>query len=147
MADRDPQCLFEYVTARLSACGIAHLSVLDGGMTGQHQQPFDYLALRRELKGCCMAYLMYNFESATAAVREGRITRRVRAVLHRHPDLIKRLRVRAPLTEPDARTFYGGDARGYVDYPTLDESVTAKIRPPQRHPGVVPDQDRRTVEP
>jgi N-ethylmaleimide reductase len=37
-----------------------------------------------------------------------------------NPDLPHRLRVGAPLTEPDPSTFYGGDHRGYTDYPPLE---------------------------
>jgi N-ethylmaleimide reductase len=36
-----------------------------------------------------------------------------------NPDLPHRLRTGAPLNEPDPATFYGGDHRGYTDYPTL----------------------------
>ena len=36
-----------------------------------------------------------------------------------NPDLPERLFQNAPLTEPDTSTFYGGDAKGYTDYPTL----------------------------
>jgi 2,4-dienoyl-CoA reductase-like NADH-dependent reductase (Old Yellow Enzyme family) len=36
-----------------------------------------------------------------------------------NPDLPERLRLRASLNAPDRATFYGGDARGYTDYPTL----------------------------
>lgn len=36
-----------------------------------------------------------------------------------NPDLPARLRTGQPLNEPDPATFYGGDARGYTDYPTL----------------------------
>ena len=39
-----------------------------------------------------------------------------------NPDLPERLRRDAELNEPDSSTFYGGDAHGYTDYPTLDES-------------------------
>ena len=38
-----------------------------------------------------------------------------------NPDLPERLRTGAALNAPDAKTFYGGDARGYTDYPTLHE--------------------------
>lgn len=34
-----------------------------------------------------------------------------------NPDLPRRLRDGLALTEPDPTTFYGGDARGFVDYP------------------------------
>lgn len=36
-----------------------------------------------------------------------------------NPDLVERLRRGAALNEPDPATFYGGDHRGYTDYPTL----------------------------
>ena len=33
-----------------------------------------------------------------------------------NPDLVARLRNSWPLTDPDRNTFYGGDAKGYIDY-------------------------------
>jgi N-ethylmaleimide reductase len=36
-----------------------------------------------------------------------------------NPDLVARLQSGAALNEPDPSTFYGGDAKGYTDYPTL----------------------------
>jgi N-ethylmaleimide reductase len=36
-----------------------------------------------------------------------------------NPDLVERLQAGAALNTPDAATFYGGDAKGYTDYPTL----------------------------
>ena len=36
-----------------------------------------------------------------------------------NPDLVERWKTGAELNEPDASTFYGGDAEGYTDYPTL----------------------------
>lgn len=38
-----------------------------------------------------------------------------------NPDLPKRLALNAPLNEPDQKTFYGGGAEGYTDYPFLGE--------------------------
>lgn len=38
-----------------------------------------------------------------------------------NPDFVERYRVGAPLNEPDPATFYGGDARGYTDYPRLND--------------------------
>ncbi|RNL70319.1 alkene reductase [Streptomyces sp. I6] len=37
-----------------------------------------------------------------------------------NPDLQRRIRVGGPFNSPDAATFYGGDHRGYTDYPMLD---------------------------
>jgi 2,4-dienoyl-CoA reductase-like NADH-dependent reductase (Old Yellow Enzyme family) len=36
-----------------------------------------------------------------------------------NPDLVERIRIGAPLNEADPKTFYGGGAEGYTDYPTL----------------------------
>ncbi|MEW1869986.1 alkene reductase [Streptomyces caelestis] len=36
-----------------------------------------------------------------------------------NPDLVQRWRTQAPLNQPDVNTFYGGDHRGYTDYPPL----------------------------
>jgi N-ethylmaleimide reductase len=43
-----------------------------------------------------------------------------------NPDLPERLRERAPLNTPDPSTFYGGDERGYVDYPTREVAAGAE---------------------
>lgn len=36
-----------------------------------------------------------------------------------NPDWVARIKLNAPLNEADTSTFYGGDAHGYTDYPTL----------------------------
>ena len=40
-----------------------------------------------------------------------------------NPDLVDRLKSSAPLNAPDQDTFYAGGAKGYIDYPTLDETA------------------------
>ena len=40
-------------------------------------------------------------------------------------ELLRRLREDAPQNALDANTLYGGGARGYTDYPTLDQLATA----------------------
>ena len=39
-----------------------------------------------------------------------------------NPDLPKRLSRRGPLNVPDTKSFYGGDQRGYIDYPEWAKS-------------------------
>jgi N-ethylmaleimide reductase len=56
-----------------------------------------------------------------------------------NPDLVERFRIGAPLNVPDRGTFYGGDARGYTDYPTYRAAATANARQPEvaaARPGV-----------
>ena len=42
-----------------------------------------------------------------------------------NPDLVERLRLDAPLADAPKETWYGGDAHGYTDYPTLAEAKQA----------------------
>lgn len=42
-----------------------------------------------------------------------------------NPDLVRRLREGAPLSAVDAAHVYRGGARGYTDYPTLDDGAAA----------------------
>ena len=42
-----------------------------------------------------------------------------------NPDLPRRIALDAPLNDGDASTYYSGGARGYIDYPTLDEAEAA----------------------
>lgn len=42
-----------------------------------------------------------------------------------NPDLVHRIAVGAPLNPGDSATFYSGGAKGYVDYPTLNEAQAA----------------------
>jgi N-ethylmaleimide reductase len=43
-----------------------------------------------------------------------------------NPDLVERLKRGAPLNAPDKATFYGGGAKGYTDYPTLQAAEAAQ---------------------
>ena len=42
-----------------------------------------------------------------------------------NPDLVERFAANAPLNPYDRSTFYGGDERGYTDYPPLREPENA----------------------
>ncbi len=44
-----------------------------------------------------------------------------------NPDLPKRFRLSAPLNTPERATFYTGGAKGYTDYPILDESIATQL--------------------
>jgi len=40
-----------------------------------------------------------------------------------NPDLVKRFELNTELNQPDRATFYGGNEKGYIDYPFLDQPV------------------------
>ena len=48
-----------------------------------------------------------------------------------NPDLVERLKKGAPLNESDKATFYGGGAKGYTDYPTLEAARGGGVRRPR----------------
>lgn len=125
IADSNPQPLFEHLAAELSRRGIVYLSVIEGDMTGQNKQPFDYTALRRIFKGCYVANNGYDFDRAKAAIASGHadLIAFGRPFIA-NPDLVDRHRVGALLNEPDPTTFYGGSEKGYVDYLALDKLAT-----------------------
>lgn len=47
-----------------------------------------------------------------------------------NPDLVRRMRLGAPLAEWDRPTFYTGGPVGYVDYPDFEGSIDATYAPP-----------------
>ncbi|MBO0810418.1 MAG: hypothetical protein J2P23_00060 [Microlunatus sp.] len=42
-----------------------------------------------------------------------------------NPDLVTRLQTGADLAQPDVSAAYGGDQRGYIDYPALEPAARA----------------------
>ena len=81
----------------------------------------DYRALRQRFKGTYIANNGYNFELARDAIAFGRADLvSIGKLFIANPDLVERFRAHAPLNEPDPATFYGGNEKGYIDYPALD---------------------------
>jgi N-ethylmaleimide reductase len=121
--DSDPQALFNHVVEALNPLGLAYLHVVEGATGGpRDNEPFDYAALRDRFDGVWMVNNGYDRAMALEAVASGRadLVSFGRAFIA-NPDLVRRLREEAPLNELLGRdTLYGGGARGYTDYPTLD---------------------------
>ncbi len=128
--DDDPQPLFEYVVRQLAPLDLAYLHIIEGQTGGprDHQQgpvPFDYAALRQTYRdaGGQAAWMVnngYDHALANQALAQGADLVAFGKAFIANPDLTRRLREGGPFNEPDRRTFYGGAAQGYTDYPTLD---------------------------
>jgi N-ethylmaleimide reductase len=124
-----PQPLFEYVVAQLAPLNLAFLHIIEGATGGardfvQGDTPFNYPALRSTYRkaGGQAAWMVNNgldITLATQALVEGADLVAFGRPFIANPDLSRRLREGAPLNVPDRTTFYGGDAKGYTDYPTL----------------------------
>jgi N-ethylmaleimide reductase len=125
--DSDPQALFEHAVAQLAPLRLAFIEVVEGQTAGARDfAPFDYAALRRRFAGAWMVNNGYQRQMALEVVASGAadLVSFGRPFIG-NPDLVRRLRENAPLAALDPGTLYGGGARGYIDYPTLDEHAVA----------------------
>lgn len=121
LSDSNPQKLYCHLAEKLSDRGLAYLHVVEGETGGARDAtPFDFVALRKIFSGAYMANNGYTRELAIKALSEKRVDLVAfgRPFIS-NPDLVERLRRNAPLAEADQATFYGGDAKGYTDYPPL----------------------------
>ncbi|MPS29847.1 alkene reductase [Pigmentiphaga sp.] len=129
-SDPEPQPLFDYVVRKLAGYGLAYVHVIEGATGGardyrQGDAPFDYAALKTAYaeaggKGAWMTNNGYDRAAAEQAVESGAADLVAFGKLFiANPDLVRRLRERAPLNAPDNATFYGGTEKGYIDYPAL----------------------------
>ncbi|WP_395676184.1 alkene reductase [Inquilinus sp.] len=124
IADSDPMATFGHAIERLSDLGIGYLHLVEGQTGGSREllPGADLQALRRLFKGSYIANNGYDRGLAIETVESGRADLVAFGKLFiANPDLVERLRRDAPLNTPDQTTFYGGDARGYTDYPVLEK--------------------------
>ncbi len=118
--DSRPQQTFNAVAEKLSDYPLAYLHVLEGDMlTGERH--VDYVELRNCFAGFYMANNGYDLESGNSAIEQGHADMVAYGKLFiANPDLPERLAKNLPLNTPDQATFYGGDEKGYTDYPKYE---------------------------
>jgi N-ethylmaleimide reductase len=131
MLDSDPAATFGYVAGQLDRLGIAYLHVVEPRIKGTEdvakgQAPVAAQNLRQKFSRTLIAAGGFAGESAAAIVAAGDDDL---VAFGRHfianPDLPERLRRKLPLNRYDRSTFYGGDGRGYTDYPKHADAVSA----------------------
>jgi N-ethylmaleimide reductase len=128
ISDSNPQPLFDHIVDGLSALKLVYLHVVEGATGGPRDiAPFDYASLRKRFKGAYVANNGYDFALATKVLNEGAADLiAFGKPFISNPDLVERLKKGAPLNEWDKATFYGGGAKGYTDYPTLQAAEAAQ---------------------
>lgn len=133
MGDSAPLDLFTYVIGALSERGIAYLHLIEpraseASSTGEINPiaPDAAAIFRARFAGPVIGAGGFTPASAADAVTRGAADAVAfgRAFIA-NPDLPDRIRRGAGLNPHDRATFYGGDARGYVDYPRLDQTELA----------------------
>jgi N-ethylmaleimide reductase len=128
MSDSDPRATFGYVTEQLDKRGIAYLHVVEPRIKGteliaEGQESVAAQHLRPKFSRTLIAAGGFTKDSAEAIIAAGNADL---VGFGRHfianPDLPNRFRLGLPLNRYDRSTFYGGDARGYIDYPAHSEA-------------------------
>ena len=121
IADTEPEQMALYLAREFSKRGVAYLHIAEPDWAGGPVLTDEF---RRQLRDafsgtliCCGAYSAAEAEELigkglTDAVAFGRL-------YIANPDLVERFAAGAELNKPDRSTFYGGDERGYTDYPAL----------------------------
>ncbi len=123
-SDSAPQVVFGHLIEELNKRGIAYIHCIEGATRGARDIPgFDFAWARKAFKGAYIANNGYDRAMAIDAVESGRADAVAfgRPALA-NPDLVRRLKINAPLNEPNPATFYTSGPVGYIDYPALTQS-------------------------
>ncbi|MBW4696017.1 MAG: alkene reductase [Lyngbya sp. HA4199-MV5] len=123
MTDSDPEATFGYAVDALNRFGLAYLHLLEPSEADERHGgilvPTSYF--RPIFKGLLMVNWDYDRDKANAAIADGAADLVSFGKLFiANPDLPERFQANTSLNEPDPSTFYGGDEKGYTDYPALE---------------------------
>lgn len=124
MRDSNPEATFSHAVEQLNRFGLGYLHITEMGkeIPGAAGPAFDLGILRRHWQGIYITNAGYDKARANAVIASGAADAVAFGVpFLANPDLVNRFRLDAPLNPADPDTFYGGDAHGYTDYPTLDQ--------------------------
>ena len=117
--DSDPQATFNFVAKVLSGKELGYLHVVEGDMMSG-ERSLDYQQVRKNFDGNYMANCGYDKARAqTAITRSDADMVSFGQLFLANPDLVQRYKTDTELNTPDPDTFYGGDEKGYTDYPLL----------------------------
>jgi N-ethylmaleimide reductase len=136
ISDSDPLALFGFVLRELSSRNVAYLHLIEArgseiGITDElhPNAPNNAQLFRHAFSGPLISAGAYTPESGALALDKGQADAIAFGRLFiANPDLVERARLGAFLNAPDRSTFYGGSARGYTDYPTLQQQAAAEVR-------------------
>jgi N-ethylmaleimide reductase len=119
MSDSDPVATFGALAGGLSALGLVYIHVVES-FAGQPRDAATPRAVREAFDQVYIANGGYTPQTARERVEAGHADAvAFGTAFLANPDLPARIAVGADLNAPDPATFYGGDAKGYTDYPAL----------------------------
>jgi 2,4-dienoyl-CoA reductase-like NADH-dependent reductase (Old Yellow Enzyme family) len=116
MGDTNPRATFGYIASEVGKRQIAFIC------TREHEGP-DSISpeIKKLFGGVLIGNENYTRETAEAAINAGKADAIAFGKLFiANSDLPERFKAGAPLNTPDPASFYGGDQKGYTDYPALE---------------------------
>jgi N-ethylmaleimide reductase len=121
MCDSNPVRTFTTAAQELNGLGLAYLHVVEpssGSSSHGQLAPRTLPSIRAVFGGPIVVNGGYTATAAETTLLRGEADLASFGTLFlANPDLVHRFRIGAMLNDPDESTFYGGDARGYTDYP------------------------------
>ncbi len=129
----DPMPLYSYVVKALDRLGLAYLHFIEPRSSGSGRAEVNWqnvpsaMVLFRPLySGVLITAGGFTGETANAAIADGHADAiAFGRIFISNPDLPRRLQHDYPITPYNRATFYGGEERGYTDYPMYDELAPA----------------------
>jgi len=127
--NNQPVETFDYLVDKLNGFSLAYLHLVEPIQSSLEQLP-QYLKVvtphyRKIFKGTLITSAGYNFQSAEKVVATGNANLVAFGKdFISNPDLVARYQQGRSLNKFDMTTFYGGDEKGYTDYPFLSSEAT-----------------------
>jgi N-ethylmaleimide reductase len=132
MGDSNPTALFSHVAEELNQFGLAYLHVVDPRIVNNAEREEGYVApvaaaqLGQIFKGSILAAGGFTREDAENILQKGDADAVVFGRFFiSNPDLVKRFKYNYQLNAYDRDTFYGGDEKGYTDYPFYGDQAAS----------------------
>ena len=127
--EADSMPLYTHVVEALNPLGLAYLHFIEPRSSGAGRAevnwqnvPSAMVLFRPVWKGVLITAGGFTGEAAEAAIANGHADAiAFGRIFISNPDLPRRLREGLPLTPYNRKTFYGGEAAGYTDYPAHGE--------------------------
>jgi N-ethylmaleimide reductase len=131
--EADPMPLYSHVVKALDKLGLAYLHFIEPRSSGAGRAevnwqnvPSAMVLFRPHWRGVLITAGGFTGETAEAAIAQGHADAiAFGRIFISNPDLPRRLQHGFPLTPYNRATFYGGEEKGYTDYPVYDELAPA----------------------
>lgn len=119
--DSNPAAIYDYLVAELDKMNLAYLSLMNHSIDlADYPQGIPNLKhhYRERYAGTLMTNVGYTRESGEETLQQDKADLVAYGTLYiSNPDLVERFSADLPLNPADRATFYGGDEKGYTDYP------------------------------